>query len=70
MEIFGVIGILAFIMSFIYLFRPNVVKKFDDIGKIIVENLSKSVKSGRIVSGIFFFAAGVFLAYAGFLWSV
>lgn len=68
LEFLGLIGLISLILSYIHFFRLNVACKFDEIGKRVVVDTTKTIKSHRKWFGWFYFIAGLFLVYIGFLW--
>jgi len=55
---FAVIGVIAIIMSFLYFFRPNALKKIDAIGKKMLFG-SESLLKRRILVGFFYLVVGI-----------
>ncbi len=64
----GVIGIVSLLLSYLHFFRPNWVKKLDDIGKNTVIDTGKAIESHAKLFGLFYFIAGLALVYFGILW--
>ena len=64
---YGIIGIVALILGFLYLLSPGAVKKMDQLGRRIIMS-SDAMLSHRKITGCFYVVAGVVLIYIGFFW--
>ena len=64
---FGVIGIVALILSFLYLFRPDAIKKMDEFGQKLILTSEKLLEKRKKI-GLFYFIAGILLVYIAVWW--
>lgn len=62
---FGVIGIISLILSLLYFFSPEAVKKIDEFGKRLVLTSEKLLEKRKIIA-LFYFIAGIVLIYIAF----
>lgn len=64
---FGIIGIIALILSFLYLFRPEVVRKMDEFGNKLILTSERLLEKRKKV-GLFYFITGIILVYIAVWW--
>ncbi len=64
---FGIIGVGALILSFLYLFRPEAIKKMDEFGQRLILTSEKLLEKRKKV-GLFSFIAGIVLVYIAVWW--
>ncbi|MFQ5951829.1 MAG: hypothetical protein ACE5JK_00265 [Candidatus Omnitrophota bacterium] len=65
MWLLTMIGLIAIIMGFYYLFRPAKVKEMDKLGSKIVLSTEKMLEK-RVLIGFFCLIAGLLLVYLAF----
>ncbi|MFH1411835.1 MAG: hypothetical protein ABIG55_04230 [Candidatus Omnitrophota bacterium] len=61
---FAAIGIISFVLSFLYFFMPETVKKMDEIGRKAVLDHTEILDKRRMI-GLFYLLAGIGLVYMG-----
>ena len=64
---FGVIGIMALILSFLYLFRPETIRKMDEFGTKLILTSEKLLEKRKKI-GLFYFITGIVLVYIAVWW--
>ena len=62
---FGAIGIVALVLSLLYLFSPNTIERLDRFGKRIVLTTDMLLRHRRKTS-LFLLVVGISLIYIGF----
>ncbi len=64
---FVVIGLVCIVLSYLYFFRPNIIKKIDEMGTKVVINRRELVDK-RVLIGFFYIITGLGLVYIAFYW--
>ncbi|MCP4652285.1 MAG: hypothetical protein GY858_02725 [Candidatus Omnitrophica bacterium] len=68
MFIIGIIGVVALIFAVFFIFFPNFIAYLDAMGREVVIDISATLQSHRLATGIFYFVAGIFMIYVGFFY--
>ena len=64
---FGIIGVMSLVLSFLYFFRPEAVRKIDEFGKRFILGSEKLLEQKKKI-GFFYLIAGIILIYAAWRW--
>ncbi|MBU0570672.1 MAG: hypothetical protein KJ995_00450 [Candidatus Omnitrophica bacterium] len=59
---YGIIGVIALVLSFLYFFRPETVKKIDQVGSKSVSGSEKLFQWKKLVA-LFYLIGGIVLIY-------
>jgi len=64
--VLGITGIISLIVGLLHLFKPQVIRRLDKIGRDVFITMDDIVGRHRIKLSIFYFIAAAILIYVGF----
>ena len=62
---FAIIGATALILSFLYFFRPEAIKKIDEFGRQLIVTSERLLEQRKKIA-LFYLIAGIALIYTAF----